>query len=67
MTGLLRALIGLALTAAVTLAVQLALLSDAEFAPDHSLWIVLDTIITGGFIGVGSTPGTGGPRTESGR
>ena len=53
MTGLLRALIGLALVAAVTLAVQLALLSDAEFAPDHSLWIALDTIIAGGFVGVG--------------
>ena len=53
MTGFLRALIGLALAAAVILAVQLALLSEAEFAPDHSLWIALDTIIAGGFVGVG--------------
>ncbi len=53
MIGLRRALWGLAIAGAVVLGTQIVLISEANFAGDHGLWIALDVFIGAGFVGVG--------------
>ncbi len=53
MIGLRRALWAIAAAAALLLAVQIALVASSEFATNRALWITLDVVIGGGFVGVG--------------
>ncbi|MQA73837.1 MAG: histidine kinase [Solirubrobacterales bacterium] len=53
MTGLRRALWALAGAGLLLLAVQIDLIATSDFAPDRGLWIALDVVIGGGFVGVG--------------
>jgi hypothetical protein len=53
MTGLRRALWAIAGAGGLILAIQIVLIGSAEFAPDRGLWIALDIVAGGGFVGVG--------------
>jgi signal transduction histidine kinase len=51
--GLKRALWLIAAGGLIALAAEIWLIAASDFAPDKGLWIVLDVVIGGGFVGVG--------------
>jgi signal transduction histidine kinase len=51
--GLRRALWTIAAIGALTLATETALMAEADFVDDEAVWIVLNFVIGGGFLGVG--------------
>ncbi len=53
MIGLRRALWAIAIAGLVVVAIETWLLASADFAPDPGLWIILNGVIGGGFVGVG--------------
>jgi signal transduction histidine kinase len=48
-----RALWAVAGAGLLLLAVQIDLIATSDFAPDRGLWVALDVVIGGGFVGVG--------------
>lgn len=53
MSGLKRALWALAGAGALVLVVQTALIAAADFHPDRGLWVAINIVAGGGFLGVG--------------
>ena len=67
MSGLSRALVGLAVAGFALGLAALALVTTSDREDDPGPWVVLALTMGWSFIGAGSTPGGGGRRTASAR